>query len=249
MVNTVLKAVRILETLGRGKPLGITEISKELKIPKSSAHSILQTLESEGFVEKNIDTFKYNLGTSLIELGYSAQNELAICRISKPYLNGINQETDETVHLTLLDNDEVLYVDCVESKRRLRTYSVIGIKAPLYCTAVGKAIMAGLTDSHTKKIIATKGLQRLTDLTITDENALLQDLADTRSRGYSIDNMEHEEHLICVGAPIKNAAGETFASLSVSGPSNRMSEERVVQIGTLVKNATMEISRKLGFRT
>ena len=248
MVNTVLKAIKILETLSKGKPLGISEISKELKIPKSSVHSILQTLESERFVEKNADTHKFNLGTSLIELGYSAQNELAICRISKPYLNGINQETDETVHLTLLDNDEVLYVDCVESKRRLRTYSVIGIKAPLYCTAVGKAIMAGLSDSHIKQIIASKGLEKLTDLTITDENDLLQDLTETRNRGYSIDNMEHEDHLICIGAPIKNAAGDVFASLSVSGPSNRMTEERIVQIGDLVKNATSEISRKLGFR-
>lgn len=248
MVNTVLKSVKILETIGKGKPLGISEISRELDIPKSSAHSILQTLESEGFVEKNRDTNKYNLGTSLIELGYRAQNDLAICRIARPYLNGINRETDETVHLTLLDNDEVLYVDCVESKRRLRTYSVIGIRAPLYCTAVGKAIMAELSDYHVKQIIGSKGLPRLTDMTITNENALFQNLTETRSRGYSIDNMEHEDHLICVGAPIKNAAGEIFASLSVSGPSNRMLEERIAQIGNLVKNATMEISRKLGFR-
>ena len=249
MVNTVLKSVKILETIGKGKPLGISELSRELDIPKSSAHSILQTLESEGFVEKNGDTHKYNLGTSLIELGYRAQNDLAICRIARPYLNGINRETDETVHLTLLDNDEVLYVDCVESKRRLRTYSVIGIRAPLYCTAVGKAIMAELSDYHVKQIIGSKGLPRLTDMTITNENALFQDLSETRSRGYSIDNMEHEDHLICVGAPIKNAAGEIFASLSVSGPSNRMSKERIGQIGNLVKNSTMEISRKLGFRT
>ncbi len=248
MVNTVHKAVRILEILGKGKTLGITELSKELEIPKSSAYNILQTLESEGFVEKNIDTLKYNLGTTLVELGYRAQNDLAICRIARPYLNGINQETDETVHLTLLDNDEVLYVDCVESKRRLRTYSVIGIRAPLYCTAVGKAIMADLSDPHINHIISSKGLPRLTESTITDERSLLQDLEETRSRGFSIDNKEHEDHLICIGAPIKNASGETFASLSVSGPSNRMSEERVSQIGVLVKNVTSEISRKLGFR-
>lgn len=248
MVNSVIKAVKILEIIGKSKPLGISEIGRELEIPKSSTYNLLQTLESEGFVERNEDTNKYNLGTRLIELGYRAQNDLSICRIAKPYLNGINQETNETVHLTLLDDEEVLYVDCVESKRRMRTYSVIGIKAPLYCTAVGKAIMAGLSDSHTKKIISSRGLKKLTDLTITDEDTLIQDLEETRTRGYSIDNMEHEEHLICVGAPIKNASGETFASLSVSGPSNRMTEERINQIGSLVKNATNEISRKLGFR-
>ena len=248
LVNSVLKAVKILDTIGKSRPMGISEISRELKIPKSSTHGLLQTLESEGFVEKNEDTNKYNLGTSLIELGYRAQNDLAICRISKPYLNGINQETDETVHLTLLDNDEVLYVDCVESKRRMRTYSVLGIKAPLYCTAVGKAILAELPEINIKHIINTRGLEKLTNCTLTDEISLLQDLSDTRTRGYSIDNKEHEDQLICVGAVIRDAHGEAFASLSVSGPSDRMTEERIVHIGGLVKNATQQISRKLGFR-
>jgi len=248
MVNSVLKAVKILGIIGRSKPLGISEISRMLEIPKSSTHNLLQTLESEGFVERNEDTNKYNLGTRLIELGYRAQNDLAICRIAKPYLNGINQETDETVHLTLLDDDEVLYVDCVESKRRMRTYSVIGIKAPLYCTAVGKAILAELPEIHIKQIINSKGLARLTDKTITNENNLFQDLSDTRERGYSIDNKEHEDQLICVGAAIRDVNGEVFASLSVSGPSDRMTEERIVHIGSLIKNATSEISRKLGFR-
>ncbi len=248
LVNSVLKAVKILEIIGRSKPLGISEIGRKLEIPKSSTHGLLQTLESEGFVEKNGNTNKYNLGTKLIELGYLAQNNLDICRIAKPYLNGINQETDETVHLTLLDDEEVLYVDCVESKQRMRTYSVIGIKAPLYCTAVGKAILAQLPEKKIKHIINSRGLARLTNSTITNESSLFQDLSDTQSRGYSIDNMEHEDSLICVGAPIKNASGDVFASLSVSGPSNRMTEKRIVQIGDLVQNATSEISRKLGFR-
>lgn len=248
MVNSVIKAVKILEIIGRGRPLGISEIGRELGIPKSSTHNLLQTLESEGFVEKNEDTNKYNLGTRLIELGYRAQNDLAICRISRPYLNGINQETDETVHLTLMDDDEVLYVDCVESKRRMRTYSVIGIKAPLYCTAVGKAILAELPEIHIKQIINSKGLAKLTDKTITNEVNLSQDLSETRIRGYSIDNKEHEDQLICVGAVIKDANGDAIASMSVSGPSDRMTEDRVASIGGLVKNATSEISRKLGFR-
>ncbi len=248
LVNSVIKAVKILEIIGRSKPLGISEIGRELEIPKSSTHNLLQTLESEGFVERNEDTNKYNLGTRLIELGYRAQNDLAICRIAKPYLNGINQATDETVHLTLLDNDEVLYVDCVESKRRLRTYSVIGIRAPLYCTAVGKAIMAELPEALIKHIINSKGLAKLTDSTVIDEKSLLRDLSDTRTRGYSIDNKEHEDHLVCIGAVIRDAEGKAFASISVSGPSDRMTEKRVVNIGDLVKNAAGEISRKIGYR-
>jgi len=249
MVNTVLKAVRILEILGKGKPLGITEISKELKIPKSSAYSILQTLESEEFVEKNVDTLKYNLGTSLIELGYSAQNELAICRISKPYLNGINRETDETVHLTVLDNDEVLYVGCVESKKTIKAHAIIGLRAPLYCTAVGKAIMAYLPEDHLERIIREKGLEKRTEHTITDKDRLIDELEETRKRGYSIDNMEIEDHLTCVGAPIMNSQGEVFASISISGPTGRLPEDVISDYGQLIRNAADQISRKLGFRT
>ncbi len=248
MVNTVLKAIKILETLSKGKPLGISEISKELEIPKSSVHSILQTLESERFVEKNIDTLKYNLGTSLIELGYSAQNELAICRISKPYLNGINQETDETVHLTLLDNDEVLYVGCVESIKTVRAHAIIGLRAPLYCTSVGKAIMAYLHEDHIERIIREKGLEKRTDHTITERDKLIDDLEKTRERGYSIDNMEIEDHLTCLGAPIMNGQGEVFASISISGPTGRLPVELVRQYGTMIRDVADQISRKLGFR-
>lgn len=248
VVNTVFKAIKILETIGKGVPVGISELSRELDIPKSSTHNILKTLESEGYVEKNRDTLKYHLGTALVELGYRAQNDLDICRIARPFLNRINRETDETVHLTVLDNDEVLYVDCVESTKRLRTYSVIGVRAPLYCTAVGKAIMAELPDSRIRQIIKTRGLKKLTEFTITREEALMRDLSATKKRGFSIDNMECEDHLICVGAPIKDASGEIIASLSVSGPSNRMPEERIKYAGSLVQNSAGEISRKLGYR-
>ena len=248
MVNSVLKAVRILKILGTGKTLGITELSKELEIPKSSAHNILQTLESEGFVEKSGDTFKYNLGTSLIELGYRAQNDLAICRIAGPYLNGLNRETDETVHLTVLDNDEVLYVGCVESIKTVRAHAIIGLKAPLYCTSVGKAILAYLSEDHIDRIIQEKGLEKKTEKTITDKDKLITDLGKTRERGYSIDNMEIEDHLTCLGAPIMNGRGEVFASISISGPTGRLPLEMVNKYGPLVKNVADQISRKLGFR-
>ncbi len=248
MVNSVLKAVKILETIGEGKPLGASEIGRKLDIPKSSVHNILQTLESEGFVEKGEDASRYNLGISLIELGYRAQNDLAICQVATPYLNGINGETGETIHLTVLDNDEVLYVGCVESIKTVRAHAIIGLKAPLYCTSVGKAIMAFLHKDHIERIIREKGLEKRTKNTITEKSKLLDDLKKTRERGYSIDNMEIEDHLTCIGAPIMNHKGEVFASISISAPTGRLTKELFSQYGLLVKNTTDQISRKLGFR-
>jgi DNA-binding IclR family transcriptional regulator len=249
MVSSVLKAIQILEALSSNESLGVTELSKKLGLPKSSVHSILKTLESENLLEKKNETGKYHLGLKLIELGNLAQVNLDICKIAHPYLKELNRLTNETVHLTVLDNDEVLYVDCIESKQWLRTYSVIGVRAPLYCTAVGKAIMANLDYNHVKSIIKENGLPRITENTITTEDALLAELEDIRIKGYAIDNMEHENRLICIGAPIRNAKGEVFASISVSGPVSRQDMSKIDELGKRVMEATREISWKLGYRT
>ncbi len=249
MVSSVLKAIQILEALGNNENLGVTELSRNLGFPKSSVHSILETLASEGLVEKVPETSKYHLGLKLIELGNRAQLNLDICKISHPYLKNLNKLTDETVHLTVLDNDEVLYVDCIESEQWLRTYSVIGLRAPLYCTSVGKAVLANLDYTHALNIIREKGLQRITDNTITDENTMIKELETIRNKGYAIDNMEHEDQLVCVGAPIRNAKGEAFASISVSGPATRQDMSNIDELGKSVMEATREISWKLGYRS
>jgi IclR family KDG regulon transcriptional repressor len=249
MVNSVQKAVRVLDALSSNESLGVTELSRSLGFPKSSIHSILETLVSEDLLEKIAETNKYHLGLKLIELGNRAQLNLDICKISHPYMKNLNNLTDETVHLTVLDNDEVLYVDCIESKQWLRTYSVIGIRAPLYCTAVGKAILANLDYNHVRKIIREKGLERITENTITNENDMLTELETIRTQGYSIDNMEHENHLICIGAPIRNAKGEVFASISVSGPVSRQDLTGLDELGRKVMEATREISWKIGYRS
>ena len=227
----------------------MTKLSRSLGFPKSSVHSILETLETEGLLEKNAETNKYHLGLKLIELGNRAQLNLDICKIAHPYLKSLNSLTDETVHLTVLDKDEVLYVDCIESQQWLRTYSVIGVRAPLYCTAVGKAIMANLDYKDVKHIVEEKGLPKITENTITTEEALLVELESIRTKGYAIDNMEHEDQLVCIGAPIRNSKGEAFASISVSGPASRADMSAIDELGTKVMEATREISWKLGYRS
>lgn len=248
MVNTILNAVRVMDALSVEGNLGVTDLCLKLSMPKSSVHNILETLVHEQILEKNRESLKYGLGIRLIELGNRAQLSLDICRVARSYLVSLNRATDETVHLTVLDNDEVLYVDCVESRMRIRTYSVIGNRAPLYCTAVGKAILAWLSPEEQRRIIKEKGLDPATPNTITKESALIADLRKTAQRGYSIDNMEHEEFLRCIGAPILNWKGEAYASISVSGPSQRLTLKRIAAIAPEVMRATVEISEKLGYR-
>jgi DNA-binding IclR family transcriptional regulator len=199
-------------------------------------------------VERDEASGKYHLGVRMVEWGNRAQLELDICRIAAPFLKGLNQEFDETVHLTVLDRDEVLYVDCIESQRRLRTYSVIGIRAPLYCTSVGKAILAFRKDEEIRRIAREKGLKKITATTIDSEEKLFAELARIRDAGYAVDDMEHEDHLRCVGAPIRNAKGDVFASMSVSGPAERNTHERIRAMAPAVMQAAAEISRRLGWR-
>ncbi len=249
MNNTVTKSIEIIDYIADHPNSGVTDISHALGIPKSTVHNILETLNHLSILEKSRVTARYHLGVKLIELGYRAQTDIDICRIAHPHLRGLNEELDETIHLTVLDNDEVLYVDCIESKKRLRTYSVIGVRAPLYCTSVGKAIMAHLSPSEINRIISERGLKKITEHTITDTKVMIQELEEIRNRGYAIDNMEHEDHLRCIGAPIFNSRNEAIASISISGPTSRVISELVPEIAPRVIYAAQEISRKLGYRS
>lgn len=248
MVNTVRNAIRVIDVLGSAAALGVTEICERLKLPKSSVHNILETLAYDGVVAKSSESGKYSLGVRLIEFGNRAQINHDLTRLAHPYLVGLSEDTGETVHLTVLDDDEVLYVDCVESRMRFRAYSVIGVRAPLYCTAVGKAILAFFPRDRQLSVIREKGLARWTKNTITSEKAMLEELSRTAKRGYAVDNMEHEDFLRCVGAPIRNWKGEVFASISVSGPSQRNPLKKLPGTARLVTEATSEISRKMGYR-
>ncbi len=247
MVNTVRKSIMVLNTLAQNSGLATSELARLLELPKSSVHNILTTLESERLVERNPETGKFHLGVKLISLGHRAQESLDIARIARPVLGRLNEETDETVHLTVLDEDEVLYVDCIESTKRLRTYSVIGVRAPLYCTSVGKAILAFQSSEYVNGYLRVRDLQAFTEHTLTDPDRIRSELARVRSDGYAVDNMEHEDHIRCIGAPIRSAAGEVFASISVSGPSQRMAADAVPQIAASVVQAADTISDRLGY--
>ncbi|MBW2123624.1 MAG: IclR family transcriptional regulator [Deltaproteobacteria bacterium] len=246
-VKSVWRAFKILESFETGGMMGVTELSRKLDFPKSSVYEIVTTLVGQGILEKDPERNRYRLGLRLFELGNRARDSLEIRRVASPLLKTLNRELDETVHLTVLESGEVLYVECFESTKRLRTYSVIGVRAPLHCTAVGKAILAFLGRDEIEEIIRNKGLPGFTERTITDRGALLAELDRIVASGYAVDNMEHEEGARCVGSPIRNGIGRVFASISVSGPSQRITEQRIPEIGKLVMAAAAEISRRLGY--
>ncbi len=248
MVKSVVRVMQILDTLSAEDSLSITEISTKLQSPKSSIHDIVSTLLTTGILEKDLDRNRYRLGLKLFELGNQAKENLEIRQVAIPVLKALHERLDETIYLTVLDGREVLYVECFESTKRLRTYSVIGVRAPLHCTSVGKVILAFMDEDAVEEVVQSMGLPRFTEATITDREKLDTELAKIRRRGYAIDNMEHEQGVRCVGAAVRNHTGEVLASISVSGPSQRMTVDRIEAIAPLVMNTAEEISKRLGYK-
>ncbi len=248
-MKSLKKAMQVLEALGKKKnESGVTELSREMSLPKSAIYQILSTFKSGGFVDQNPENKKYRLGLRIFELGNIVQLQLKIRIIAYSYLYDLSRTTNETTYLVILEKGKIVYIDCVESTARLRSHPVFGEIVPLHCTGVGKAIMAFLPEKKIDEIIQKEGLERFTKNTITDPQVLKEELKRIRSRGYAIDNIEHEQGIRCVGVPIRNHRGEVFAAISVSGPAQRLDKARIQKISKSVTEASEAISERMGYR-
>ncbi|MEF3303021.1 IclR family transcriptional regulator [Paenibacillus sp. GYB003] len=244
-VKSLYKALRILDCFTVDSPeLGITEISEQLGLYKSNVHNIVDTFVKAGYLEQNPDNEKYRLGFKLLELGNVISSNMNIRRLTLPYMQELSDFANETVYLGMPSDTEVIYLDSASPKNQLSTRSMLGVKAPLYCTGIGKAMLAFLP-AETTKAVCAKGLKKYTDQTITDKNALAAELEAIRQRGYSIDNMEHEYGIKCVGMPILNKKKQVVAGISVSGPSLRFGEDKIGEYAAKLREIVRSIEEKV----
>lgn len=234
-VKSLGKALGLLDFFTQECPeRGISELAELSGLLKSSVHNMISTFEACGFVEKNQSTGKYRLGVKILRLSNSLYLSHDLRNLLRPRLEELSSAANENVYLTTLDDDKAIYVDAIYPPGRHSGRSIIGIDAPLHCTGVGKAIMAELDADHIDRIIA-RGLVAFTPNTIADGKRLRKDLAVTRSRGYAIDDMEHEFGIRCVAVAIKNIKGNVAGSVSISGPAPRITDERVLEFATMLK--------------
>ena len=244
--SSVTKAFRIVEMLAghASEGLSLGDLSTRLHMPKSTTHRYLATLESLELAERD-GADRFRLGTRVIELAgsYLANTDLRI--ESHALLEEVAAQTGETVHLAVPSGDEVIYIAKVESIHALRMYSHIGARLPMHCTALGKALLAHFPPERTQRL--TPGpLAARTAKTITSAEALGHELDLIREQGFAIDDEENEVGVCCVGAPVFDYTGSAVAALSISGPMHRMSRERCVQLGPLVREAARRLSRRMG---
>lgn len=234
-VKSLEKALKILECFSiRKAELGITEISNMLDLNKSNVHNIISTFEHMGYIEKNLDNDKYRLGLKIMHLSHVLSTTMPFHNVVNRCLKELSAQIDEIVYFGIPNGNQVMYLDGVFPEKAFNTRWVQGMTAPLVCTGIGKAMLAYMDTEFVESILA-KQLESYTDYTITDPEKIRQELALTRQRGYSIDNMEHEYGVRCVGVPVFGRDGRLMGALSTTGPSLRFEGEYSEQFAQLLK--------------
>jgi DNA-binding IclR family transcriptional regulator len=222
-VRALSRGLCLLEVLAAApNGLSLSEIAREANLSKSSTHRLLQTLVMNGYILQDPNGGHYHLSFKLLELSSYLIQDTNLNMVARPHLEHLAQNTGETVHLVLLDHNTAVYVEKVESPNPIRMYSRIGMRAPLHCTGIGKAILAFLPSERRDTLINHRELKRYTKNTITDPEELHTHLAEIRKCGYSTDDGEHEEHVRCIAAPLFARNGQVVGAMSIAAISYRV---------------------------
>ncbi|MFB6810656.1 IclR family transcriptional regulator [Streptomyces sp. NPDC056387] len=242
MSQSVERALRIMPLLARG-PAGLGEVAAELGVHKSTALRLLRTLHAHGFVYRQPDG-RYRLGAQLFALAAEAVESLDVRSVAHPHLVELNRLTGHTVHLALHQDDEVVYIDKVESRYPVRMYSRIGRPVPLTVAAVAKLLLADLPEDERRSLAERIDYPRYTARSTPDAQAFLRELDLVREQGWATDLGGHEESVNCLGAPVHGPDGRVAAALSVSAPSVVVTAEGLLELLPVVLSTAAAISRE-----
>ncbi len=253
LVQTIERVSSILDMLAQSvQGISIRELSSAIGLPKGTTHRLLSSLSYFGYVRQDPKTRNYFLGLKFVELGQTLLGQLDLRKEAEPFLRDLAERTNETIHLVILDRNEIVYIDKVETDRNpsgLKMASRIGLRNPAHSSAVGKMILANFSEEELRSFFKEKTLVRRTENTITDPILLREHLKTVRKQGYAIDDEENEKGIRCVASPIYNEIGKTVAAISITAPAFRVTK-KVIQ-DTLKREVTetaLRISERLGYR-
>ena len=249
IIQSVNHALDILEEFcNQQEELGVTELSKRLNLHKNNVFRLLATLESRGYIEQNKATENYCLGVKNLELGQAFIKQIGLLRLAKPVLENLVKECDETGYIAVARGNSVFYLDAVETKQIVKVASRIGSRLPILTTSVGKVLVASDPLEEIEKKIPKTGLTAYTEHTITDKKKLIEHLKKVAKQGYAIDYEEVDIGVACTAAPIRDYTRHVVGAISLSGPSQRLTIEKIEKelVPKVVESAN-EISRRLGY--
>ncbi|AET67501.1 transcriptional regulator [Desulfosporosinus orientis DSM 765] len=241
-VKSLQKALEVLNCFTEKQPLGVTEISEKLGLYKSNVHNILMTFTAMEYLIQDEESGKFRLGSRVITLSRALGDSYDILRLATPFMNKFTDLFNEIVYLAIPHKDEVIYLGAAYpgNYHKMGLQNVQGDCAPMHCTGVGKAILSSLPDEFIEEYMSQQMI-RMTEYTITEPELLRNEIKRIREKGYAVDNMELSIGITCVGVPILDRKNKLVGAWSVSGPSPRMNQERIMEIQLQLKQSANEL--------
>jgi DNA-binding IclR family transcriptional regulator len=241
--GTVGKACDVLDQVASfSHPVRFGQLLEASAYPKATLYRFLQTLVSQGMLSYDSGHQTYALGMRLVRLAHAAWTHSSLAPIARGHLDKLSADVGETVHLAQMDSSQVLYVDKRNASQPVEMYSQAGKVGPAYCTGVGKAMMAYLSEDELAPVIAQQSFHRFTDETLTTEATLREELAAIQKRGYAFDREEHEPGIICIAVPILTGGGRVLGALSVTGTTARLSLKELEKEASKLNDVANRIS-------
>ena len=248
-IKSLHRAINILDLFDEQTThLGITEIAETMGLHKSTAAGLVYTLEYNGYLGQDAETRKYGLGFKLVERASTLLDQLDVRQVALPHLQELRAWCGESVNLAVRDGGQIVYIERLTSTQSLGMRAKVGYRAPMHCTALGKAILSGLPQQRVVDFMAQYGLPDATVHSITDHARFLEEIDRTREQGFAIDNEENEVGVRCVAAPIFDHSDRPVAAVSVSSPVLRFPMSEVPRYGQMVVEVASAISAGLGYR-
>ncbi|MCE5282334.1 MAG: IclR family transcriptional regulator [Deltaproteobacteria bacterium] len=248
LINSIIRACNIMKCIANEKgSLKASDFAAHLRLDRSTVYRILLSLESCGFIEKDEDTGGYTTGIAAFEFGNVYVSNMNFIKKSRPVMLDLSVQVQEAVHLGVLSGTEMVVVDKVDSPRSVGMICKIGHKAPGYCTAMGKVLLANRPEDELAAIVQTIELKPFTKGTITSRKRFMEEMKMIRTQGYAFDDREHEEDVECIAAPIMDHHGHVIAAVSISGPQRKIDTPQQQHFINLVVEAASQISSKMGY--
>ncbi len=241
-VRALDRALDILDVIAGGGGLTLTEIAQRLDLAPSTVHRVLVTLAARGVAESDNATQTWHVGPTAFRHGSAFMRRSGLVERARPVLRRLMEVTGETANLGILDGNAVLFLSQAETHETIRAFFPPGTRSPLHASGIGKALLAHMRKFELRQLMRDMQLAQFTPMTLSAPQALLDDLAQIRARGYSLDNEERSLGMRCIAAPIFDLAGEAAAGISVSGPLSRMGDARLQAMSDCVITAARELS-------
>lgn len=236
----------VMELLAEEGPSQLTELCRKMDLHKSTAHRLLTSLIHMGYAKQDPQTGKYGLTFKIVEIADKILSKVDVLEIVRPYLRKLMEQTGETVHFVQLDANEAVYIDKEESQQNsVRMVSKVGSRIPIYCSGVGKAMAACMTEDEVKQIWESSAIQKRTRHTITDYNSFWKKLEEIKTRGYALDDEENEVGVRCIAAALMDCKGKPTYAFSISAPVQRMTDRRIKELSVYVLQAKEKLQSQL----